>query len=175
MEKRINKLTPDKVKLKVSSVLSNSKKEFGADFMIDGKEDTGWSSNQGSTQSIVIEFKNPINIYDINEFEFISQGGFCPKNITFMIYTEDITINKQKTKCYTLKEFPDIKDTSESQILSICKEDIDKMLEKNYLNDENEEKQVTQVNNKQIYGILLKMISFYDLYGRVTFYDIKLY
>ena len=117
MEKQINLLTHDKIKLKVSSVLSNSKKEFGAEFMIDGKEDTGWSSNQGNSQSLIIEFKSPIKISSFSTFEFISQGGFCPKNISFNIYTEDFSVLKQKAKCFNLKEFDDIKDTSEVQKL----------------------------------------------------------
>ncbi len=175
MEKQVNLLSSDKVKLKVSSVLSNSKKEFGAEFMIDGKEDTGWSSNQGNSQSIIIEFKSAINLNTFSCFEFVSQGGFCPKNISFIVYIEDFSVLKQKAKSFVLKDFNDIKDTSEIQKSVFNKYDFDNLISEVKKSENNNLSSNLDENQIKIYGILLKMTSFYDLHGRVTFYDIKLF
>jgi len=43
---------------KVSSVLNKNVKEFGKQFLFDGREDTCWNSDQGCPQTILISFQN---------------------------------------------------------------------------------------------------------------------
>jgi hypothetical protein len=64
------------IRCKVSSVLDNNTSENGKDYMFDDNEDTGWSSNQGSVQFILLCFDMK---YNVSELMIRSQGGFCPK------------------------------------------------------------------------------------------------
>jgi hypothetical protein len=47
-------LNPKDFRVKVSSVLNRNVKEFGKQFLFDGREDTCWNSDQGSPQIIQV-------------------------------------------------------------------------------------------------------------------------
>ena len=47
-------LNPKEFRVKVSSVLNRNVKEFGKQFLFDGKEDTCWNSDQGTPQLIQV-------------------------------------------------------------------------------------------------------------------------
>jgi len=59
---------------KVSSVLNKNVKEFGKNFLFDGREDTCWNSDQGSPQFIQLTFKKPQT--SISQLQIQFQGGF---------------------------------------------------------------------------------------------------
>jgi len=59
---------------KVSSVLNKNVKEFGKQFLFDGREDTCWNSDQGSPQTILISFQKPHA--KISQLQIQFQGGF---------------------------------------------------------------------------------------------------
>jgi len=59
---------------KVSSVLNKNVKEFGKQFLFDGREDTCWNSDQGSPQTILISFQKPHA--KIGQLQIQFQGGF---------------------------------------------------------------------------------------------------
>ena len=167
MEKtKENLINKDNVKLRVSSILDNNGKEFGSNKMLDGNEETCWSSGQGKVQSIIIEFKNGLKP-NFSNFEFISQGGFCPKDIIFHVYFEDISINKNATS-YLLKSVEDIKDISERQIVSFTSDDFH-VLRQNTNNLLQKEIELPDIK-----ALKLSFTKFYDFFGRITFYDIKL-
>lgn len=159
-----NLLSRENIKIRVSSTLNS--KEFAGSNMIDGVDDTCWNSNQGKAQQVVLELKKtqPENF---SKFEFISAGGFCPKNITFYITSEDITVNKA-AKFYKLKEFNEIKDTSEKQTLEFDKKDFEEVI-KEFIKDKGEDSKFV------VKTVKLMMNTFYDFFGRVAFYDIKMY
>ncbi|KAM9329960.1 nuclear receptor 2C2-associated protein [Gastrophryne carolinensis] len=62
---------------RVSSVLQRDVKQFGKQFLFDGKDETCWNSDQGSSQWIAIEF--PQKVY-VSEIHLQFQGGFASKN-----------------------------------------------------------------------------------------------
>lgn len=62
--------------VKVSSVLQNDHKTFGKSFLLDGREDTCWSSGEGSPQSILATLVTPSTI---NQISIMFQGGFAGK------------------------------------------------------------------------------------------------
>ena len=47
-------LNPKEFRVKVSSVLNRNVKEFGKQFLFDGREDTCWNSDQGTPQLIQV-------------------------------------------------------------------------------------------------------------------------
>jgi len=51
--------------LKVSLVLDCNVKAYGKVYLTDGREDTCWNSDQGSPQSIVIDFERDVLIHQI--------------------------------------------------------------------------------------------------------------
>ncbi|CAG2116576.1 unnamed protein product, partial [Medioppia subpectinata] len=67
------------IKIKVSSVLNKDVKQFGKQFIIDGKDDTCWNSDQGSVQWIECELKQDVRLRSLS-IEF--QGGFAAKQMT---------------------------------------------------------------------------------------------
>jgi len=52
-------------RIKVSSVLDRNVKAYGKVYLTDGREDTCWNSDQGSPQSIVIDFERDVLIHQI--------------------------------------------------------------------------------------------------------------
>ncbi len=68
----------DSYTVKVSSVLNRNVKEFGKKFLLDGREDTCWNSDQGSPQYIQIVFNDNLKI-NIAEIRIMFQGGFAGK------------------------------------------------------------------------------------------------
>ncbi|KAJ2726365.1 Nuclear receptor 2C2-associated protein [Coemansia sp. Benny D115] len=83
-------------KSKVSSVLNKDTKSFGRQFLFDGNAETCWNSEQGTPQSILVEFSQPVRISQVR-IQF--QGGFAG-NETWLVdaargheicplYTED--------------------------------------------------------------------------------------
>jgi len=62
---------------KVSNVFLANTKEYGKQFMFDGKDETCWSSEQGNKNiNIQVCFEKNTSI---KYCEIISQGGYCPK------------------------------------------------------------------------------------------------
>ena len=50
----VDVLNPKDFRVKVSSVLNRNVKEFGKQFLFDGREDTCWNSDQGTPQLIQV-------------------------------------------------------------------------------------------------------------------------
>lgn len=59
---------------RVSSVLNRDTKQFGKKFLFDNNEETCWSSDQGSTQWVLLEFPQTVNV---SELLIQFQGGFA--------------------------------------------------------------------------------------------------
>ncbi|XP_053556671.1 nuclear receptor 2C2-associated protein [Bombina bombina] len=64
---------------RVSSVLNRDIKQFGKQFLFDGREETCWHSDQGSSQWILLEFPQPVLVTQVS-IQF--QGGFSSKTCT---------------------------------------------------------------------------------------------
>ncbi|KAM5191285.1 nuclear receptor 2C2-associated protein isoform 2-T2 [Mantella aurantiaca] len=62
---------------RVSSVLQRDVKQFGKKFLFDHRDETCWNSDQGSSQWIIIEFPQMVNVSEIH-IQF--QGGFSSRN-----------------------------------------------------------------------------------------------
>ncbi|KAE8632600.1 hypothetical protein XENTR_v10001595 [Xenopus tropicalis] len=58
---------------RVSSVLNRDVKQFGKQFLFDGREETCWNSDQGSCQWVLMEF--PQNVL-VSQIHLQFQGGF---------------------------------------------------------------------------------------------------
>lgn len=54
--------------------------------MFDGKEETHWSSDQGSTQFVSLFFQSPIKF---REFKIQFQGGFAARELRLILETAD--------------------------------------------------------------------------------------
>uniref|UniRef100_A0A672P0P9 Nuclear receptor 2C2-associated protein n=1 Tax=Sinocyclocheilus grahami TaxID=75366 RepID=A0A672P0P9_SINGR len=61
----------------VSSVLNRDVKQFGKKFMFDSNEETCWNSDQGESQWVVLEFPQPVKVFELR-IQF--QGGFSGKS-----------------------------------------------------------------------------------------------
>lgn len=81
-----NILSTARFDVRVSSVLNKATKQCGKMFMFDGKEETHWSSDQGSTQFISLFFQVP---QKMTEFKIQFQGGFSAQQIRLIIETTD--------------------------------------------------------------------------------------
>ncbi len=55
-------------------MLNRDVKQFGKKFMFDGNKETCWNSDQGSTQSILVELPNAAKLCHV---EISFQGGFA--------------------------------------------------------------------------------------------------
>ncbi|XP_062816781.1 nuclear receptor 2C2-associated protein isoform X2 [Anolis carolinensis] len=64
---------------RVSSVLNRDAKQFGKSFMFDGKEETCWNSDQGSSQWLTLSFPQTVRVSQI-VVQF--QGGFASRKCT---------------------------------------------------------------------------------------------
>uniref|UniRef100_A0A673JHG8 Nuclear receptor 2C2-associated protein n=1 Tax=Sinocyclocheilus rhinocerous TaxID=307959 RepID=A0A673JHG8_9TELE len=62
---------------RVSSVLNRDVKQFGKKFMFDSNEETCWNSDQGESQWVVLEFPQPVKVFELR-IQF--QGGFSGKS-----------------------------------------------------------------------------------------------
>ncbi|KAH8272819.1 hypothetical protein KR018_001011, partial [Drosophila ironensis] len=71
---------------RVSSVLNKDVKQYGKQFMFDTKEETSWSSDEGTPQWIIITLDEPENIHG---FSFQFQGGFAGQESNILMYSAD--------------------------------------------------------------------------------------
>uniref|UniRef100_A0A672P1E6 Nuclear receptor 2C2-associated protein-like n=1 Tax=Sinocyclocheilus grahami TaxID=75366 RepID=A0A672P1E6_SINGR len=67
----------DNTQSRVSSVLNRDVKQFGKKFMFDSNEETCWNSDQGESQWVVLEFPQPVKVFELR-IQF--QGGFSGKS-----------------------------------------------------------------------------------------------
>lgn len=65
---------------RVSSVLNRDVKQYGKKFMFDGNEETCWNSDQGSSQSVMVELPAAASVTRL-EIQF--QGGFAAREVGF--------------------------------------------------------------------------------------------
>lgn len=84
---------------RVSSVLNRDTKNYGRQFLCDGKEETCWNSDQGDVQWIVVNFPKPVRI---SKLEFKFQGGFCCSQASLQIFDSS---NKSEQSFKNLFEF----------------------------------------------------------------------
>ena len=100
---------------KVSSVLNKNVKEFGKQFLFDGREETCWNSDQGSPQYISILFHEPKE--KISQLQVQFQGGFVGTQCQ-VIVNNDKTIDIFPEDSNKLQTFPvEISDASQLKIL----------------------------------------------------------
>ncbi|XP_054159236.1 nuclear receptor 2C2-associated protein-like [Oppia nitens] len=104
-------LTSNQITLKVSSVLNKDVKQFGKQFLLDGKEDTCWNSDQGSVQWIDCLLDRECRLRSIS-IEF--QGGFAAKQMTFefsdsgdQLLTRCVKYGKDCNDLQTFDDLPD--------------------------------------------------------------------
>ena len=141
-------LTNKDTRVKVSSTLKGSP-ENTKDKLFDGKIETSWYSNQGKLQYIYVYFDEPVKIKEIN-FNF--DGSFGPKEIEMSVSNID-EYNNKKPLLTPIKTFY-IPDSNE--------------IHKLILNDEEMEK----CSNVRTVKFLMK--KFYDSFGRIIVYDLKI-
>ena len=141
-------LTNKDTRVKVSSTLKGSQ-ENTKDKLFDGKVDTSWYSNQGKLQYIYVYFDEPVKIKEIN-FNF--DGSFGPKEIEMSVSDIDEYTNK-KPVLTPIKTF-NIPDSNE--------------IHKLILNDEEMEK------CSKVRTVKFLMKKFYDSFGRIIVYDLKI-
>ena len=141
-------LTNKNTRVKVSSTLKGSP-ENTKDKLFDGKAETSWYSNQGKIQYIYVYFDEPVKIKEIN-FNF--DGSFGPKEIEMSISQID-EYNNKKPVLTPIKTFI-IPDSNETHKL--------------ILNDE----EVEKCSNVRTIKFLMK--KFYDSFGRIIVYDLKI-
>eukprot|EP01137_Pigoraptor_chileana_P007912 Opistho-2@54095 len=67
-------LVDKNVRCRVSSVLNRDAKQYGKQFLFDGSEETCWTSGQGESQFVVIEFGRDVSV---REIRVMFQGGFA--------------------------------------------------------------------------------------------------
>ena len=137
-------LTNQSTRLKVSSTLPGNSGEYSKQNMLDNNPQTSWYSNQGKFQYICLFFDD---IISINEIIITFSGGFCPKEIELYSSDED-QYECKKLNLNKITSFQ-INDDDNQKILKLPQK-IDKCK-----------------------TIKLLMKSFYDLYGRVIVYDLK--
>ena len=141
-------LTNKNTRVKVSSTLKGSP-ENTKDKLFDGKAETSWYSNQGKIQYIYVYFDEPVKIKEIN-FNF--DGSFGPKEIEMSISDID-EYNNKKPELKLIKTF-NIPDSNETHVL--------------LLNEE----EMKECSNVRTVKFLMK--KFYDSFGRIIVYDLKI-
>ena len=141
-------LTNKDTRVKVSSTLKGSP-ENTKDKLFDGKVETSWYSNQGKLQYIYVYFDEPVKIKEIN-FNF--DGSFGPKEIEMSVSNADEYENK-KPVLTPIKIF-NIPDSNETHKLILTDEEMEKC------------------SNIKTVKFLMK--KFYDSFGRVIVYDLKI-
>ena len=141
-------LTNKDTKIKVSSTLKGSP-ENTKDKIFDGKLETSWYSSQGKSQYIYVYFNNSVKI---KEIDFIFDSGFAPKEVEISVSEKDEFNNKKPDLIY-IKTF-DIPNTNEIHKLFL---------------DENEAEKCNNVRT-----VKLSMKKFWDPFGRVIVYDLKI-
>lgn len=80
-------ITEEHAKTRVSSVLNKDTKQYGKKYLLDGNDESCWSSDQGSPQWIKLDFKEK---YRITNIEIQFQGGFAGKDCHFKFDNEDV-------------------------------------------------------------------------------------
>ena len=152
MEEKLNSeiicLTNKDTRVKVSSTLKGSP-ENTKDKLFDGKTETSWYSSQGKSQYIYVYFNNSVKI---REIDFIFDSGFAPKEVEISVSEKDEFNNKKPDLIY-IKTF-DIPNTNEIHKLFL---------------DENEAEKCNNVRT-----VKLSMKKFWDPFGRVIVYDLKI-
>ena len=152
MEEKLNSeiicLTNKDTRVKVSSTLKGSP-ENTKDKLFDGKTETSWYSSQGKSQYIYVYFNNSVKI---REIDFIFDCGFAPKEVEISVSEKDEFNNKKPDLIY-IKTF-DIPNTNEIHKLFL---------------DENEAEKCNNVRT-----VKLSMKKFWDPFGRVIVYDLKI-
>ena len=73
----------------VSSVLNKNQKEYGKKHLYDGKDETCWNSDQGSSQHITVNFEDS-QMKTLSKIALTSQGGFCPKEMVLFMDSEEV-------------------------------------------------------------------------------------
>ena len=141
-------LTNKNTRVKVSSTLKGSP-ENTKDKLFDGKVETSWYSNQGKIQYIYVYFDEPVKIKEIN-FNF--DGSFGPKEIEMSVSQADEYENK-KPVLTPIKTF-DIPDSNQTHKLILSDEEMEKC------------------SNVRTVKFLMK--KFYDSFGRIIVYDLKI-
>ncbi|EGG17257.1 galactose-binding domain-containing protein [Cavenderia fasciculata] len=106
-------------KCRVSSVLNKNSKEFGKDNMFDGSDESCWNSHQGSPQSVMIQFVDPLDssterMVNISEIKIMFQGGFVGKDCEVLAQQLD-----SKEFIFISKFFPDDINTFQVRLIEI--------------------------------------------------------
>ena len=152
MEEKLNSeiicLTNKDTRVKVSSTLKGSP-ENTKDKLFDGKIETSWYSSQGKSQYIYVYFNNSVKI---KEIDFIFDSGFAPKEVEISVSEKD-EFNNKKPDLISIKIF-DISNTNEMHKLVL---------------DENDAEKCNNVRT-----VKLSMKKFWDPFGRVIVYDLKI-
>ena len=152
MEEKLNSeiicLTNKDTRVKVSSTLKGSP-ENTKDKLFDGKTETSWYSSQGKSQYIYVYFNNSVKI---REIDFIFDSGFAPKEVEISVSEKD-EFNNKKPDLISIKIF-DISNTNEMHKLVL---------------DENDAEKCNNVRT-----VKLSMKKFWDPFGRVIVYDLKI-
>jgi len=89
---------------KVSSVLNKNVKEFGKQFLFDGREETCWNSDQGSPQFILISFHEPQA--KISQLQIQFQGGFVGNQCHVIINNDTQKVDFFPDDSNKLQTFP---------------------------------------------------------------------
>jgi len=89
---------------KVSSVLNKNVKEFGKQFLFDGREETCWNSDQGSPQFILISFHEPQA--KISQLQIQFQGGFAGNQCHVIINNDTQKVDFFPDDSNKLQTFP---------------------------------------------------------------------
>ena len=89
---------------KVSSVLNKNVKEFGKQFLFDGREETCWNSDQGSPQFILISFHGPQA--KISQLQIQFQGGFVGNQCHVIINNDTQKVDFFPDDSNKLQTFP---------------------------------------------------------------------
>ena len=141
-------LTNKDTRVKVSSTLKGSPQNT-KDKLFDGKMETSWYSNQGKVQYIYVYFDEPVKI---KEIEITFDGSFGPKEIE-MSASEIDEYNNKKPSLTPIKIF-NIPDSNKAHKLELSDEEMEKC--------------------PKIKTVKLLMKKFYDSFGRIIVYDLKI-
>ncbi|XP_008470758.1 nuclear receptor 2C2-associated protein [Diaphorina citri] len=94
-------LTEENATVRVSSVLNKDNKQYGKKFLLDGNDESCWSSDQGSPQWIKLDFKQKFRVVQV-ELQF--QGGFVGKDC-HMKFDNDKVVPFYPEDINTLQKF----------------------------------------------------------------------